>query len=55
MIKSGRISCTGHVAHLEMKLNPHKFSIGKPEGNESFGRPKIKEEESIKWILRNII
>jgi hypothetical protein len=39
---------------MEMKLNPHKFSIGKPEGNESFGRPKTKEEAIIKSLL-NVI
>jgi hypothetical protein len=51
MIKSGRISWTGHVAHMEMKLYPEKVSVRNLEGNESLGR--TRGEDNMKWILRN--
>jgi hypothetical protein len=34
------------------KRNAYKIFVGKPEGNRSFGRPRLKLEDDIKMYLR---
>jgi hypothetical protein len=49
MIKSRRVRCAGHVAHMGDKKNAYRVLVGKPEGKRPLGRPRRRWEDNIKW------
>jgi hypothetical protein len=36
---------------MEEKINAHRILVGKPEGKRPLGRPRLRSEDNIKWIL----
>jgi hypothetical protein len=45
--------CTACSTHE--KRNVYRFSLGKPEGNGTLGRPRRRWENNIKMDLREIV
>ena len=54
LIKSRRMSLTGHMASMGEKRRAYKVLVGKPEGNRRFGRPKYRLGDNIKMDLQEI-
>ena len=52
VIKSRRISWSGHVARMGEKRGVYRVLVGKPEGKRPRGRPRRKWEDNIKMDLR---
>jgi hypothetical protein len=40
MIKSMKISCTGHFARMTEKRNVYRLLVGRSEGKKRLGRPR---------------
>jgi hypothetical protein len=53
VIKSRRMSWTGHVSLTGEKRKTCKISIGKCEWNRLHGRPRLRREYNIKMKLRD--
>jgi hypothetical protein len=51
MIKSRRMRCAGHVAHIEDKRNVYKISVRKPEGKRQLGKSRSRWTDNIRRIL----
>jgi hypothetical protein len=47
-IKSRRLKCAGHVAHVGEKRNVYSVLVWKPDGKISLGRPRHRLEDNIK-------
>ena len=54
LIKSRRMSLTGHMASMGEKRRAYKVLVRKPEGNRRFGRPKYRLGDNIKMDLQEI-
>jgi hypothetical protein len=54
MIKSRRMSWTGHVALMGEKRNAYLILVGKPVGKKQLGRPRRRWVDNIKMDLREI-
>jgi hypothetical protein len=54
MIKSRRMSWTGHVARIGAKRNAYGTLVIKPEGKRTLGRPRRRWVDNIKLDLREI-
>ena len=54
VIKSRRLSWTGHVARMEEDWRAFKILIGKPIGKRPLGRPRPRREDNIKMDLKEI-
>jgi hypothetical protein len=54
MIKSRRMSWTGHATRLGEKRNAYRFLVGKPEVNRLLGRPRHRWVDNIKMDVREI-
>jgi hypothetical protein len=52
MIKSKRMSWTGHVAHMGEMRNLYKIFVRKPEGKGPLGRLRRRWENNIKIDLK---
>jgi len=57
VIKSRRIRCAGHVAHMGnrrgvYKFRVHKVLVRKPEGKRPLGKPRRGWEDNIRWIFK---
>jgi hypothetical protein len=48
MIKSRRMSGTGHVARMGEKLNAYRILVEKSGGKKPLGRPRRRREDS-RW------
>jgi hypothetical protein len=58
-IKSRRMRCVGHVAHIGEERrgeekNVYRVLMGKPEGKRPLGRPRCRWENGIRMDLREI-
>jgi hypothetical protein len=53
-IKSRRMKCSGHVAHMGEGRKLYKVSVGKPEGKRPLGRPRRRWKCEIIMDLREI-
>jgi hypothetical protein len=42
VIKSRRLRCVGHVAHMGELKNLYKILVRKPEGKKLLGRPRCR-------------
>jgi hypothetical protein len=54
MIKSGRMSLTGHVAPMGEKRNAHRVLVGRPEGKRPLGRLRRRWVDNIKIDVKVI-
>jgi hypothetical protein len=54
MIKSRRMSWTGHVAGMWEKRNAYRILVGNPEGRRPLGRSRCRWVDNIKMDLREI-
>ena len=54
VIKSRRMRCTGHVAHMGEKRDIYRVLVGKPEGKWPLGRPRRRWEDNIKMDLQEV-
>jgi hypothetical protein len=54
MIISRRMRWPGHVARTGAERNAYRFSVGKPEGKRSLGRPRRGWVGNIKLDLRKV-
>jgi hypothetical protein len=53
-IKSTRMRCAGHVAHMGGESKVCKVLMGKPEGRRPLGRARCRWEDGIRMNLREI-
>jgi hypothetical protein len=54
VIKSRRMSCSGHVARMGEKRNVCRLLGGKPEGERPLGRPRQRWVDNIKMDLGDL-
>ena len=54
MLKSRRMSWTGHVARMGEDSGVHRVLVGKPEGKRPLGRPRRRWEDNIKMDLQEV-
>jgi len=54
VIKSRRMRCVGHVARMGERRDVCRVLVGKPEGNISLGRPRLRWEDNIKMDLQEV-
>jgi len=54
MIKSWRVSWTGHVARMGEGRGVYRVLDGRPEGKTALERPRHRWEDNIKMNLREI-
>ena len=40
VIKSRRVRCVGHMAHIGDKINAYRVLVGKPRGKRKLGKPR---------------
>jgi hypothetical protein len=53
MIKSRRMSCTGHIACIREKINAYRVLVGKSEGKEPLRRHIRRWENNMKVDFRD--
>ena len=54
VIKSTRLSGTGHIARMEEGRSDFKILTGKPTGKRPLGRPRRRFEDNIRMDLKEI-
>ena len=54
MIKSRRLSWTGHVARIEEGRSAFKILAGKPTGERPLCRPRHRWEDNIRMDLEEV-
>jgi hypothetical protein len=54
VIKSRRMTWTGHVARMGERRNAYRILVGNPEGKRPLGRPRRRWVDNIKMDLRKI-
>jgi len=54
VIKSRRMRCVGHVAHIGKRRGVYRVLVGKPEGKRPLGRPWHKWEDNIKMDFQEV-
>jgi len=54
VIKSRRMRCVGHVAHIGERRGAYMVLEGKPKGKRPLGRPKHRWENNIKMDLQEV-
>jgi len=54
VVKSRRMRCAGHVAHMREERGMHRVLVGKPEGKRPLGRPRRRWEDNIKLDLQEV-
>jgi hypothetical protein len=54
VIKSRRMRWLGHVAHMGQGRGLCRVLVGKPEGESSQGRPRLRWEDNIKMDLQEV-
>jgi hypothetical protein len=52
VIKSRRMSFTGHVARMGDRRGVYRFLVGKPKRERPLGRPRRRWEDNIKMVLQ---
>jgi hypothetical protein len=54
VIKSKRMRWAGNVARMEEKRGAYRILVGRPEGRQALGRPRIGWENNIKMDLQDV-
>jgi hypothetical protein len=54
VIKSMKVRWAGHVAQMGEKRNAYRILVGKPEGRDPLGRPRLRWMDNIRMDLRGI-
>jgi hypothetical protein len=54
VIKSRRFRWVGHVARWGRMRNAFKIVVGKPERKRPLGRPKLRGEDNIRMVSREV-
>jgi hypothetical protein len=54
VVKSRRMSWSGHVARMEEGRGVYRFLVGKPEGKRPVGRPRRRWEDNIRMDLQEV-
>jgi hypothetical protein len=54
VIKSRRMRCAGHVAHIGDRRGMYRVLVGKPEGKRPLERPGRRWEDNIKVDLQEV-
>ena len=54
VVKSRRMRCLGHVAHMGEGIGVHRVLVGKPKGKRPLGRPRHRWEDNIKMDLQEV-
>ena len=54
-LKSRRLRWAGHVAPMEQSRNAYTVSVAKPEGKRPLGTTRLRGEDNIKMILREVV
>ena len=54
VIKSRRMRCAGHVAHMGEERGPYRVLVGKPEGKRPLGRPRRRWVDNIRMDLQEV-
>ena len=54
VIKSRRMSSTGHVAHMGEERGVYRVLVGKPEGRRPLGRPRCRWVDNIRMDLQEV-
>jgi len=52
VIKSRRMRWAEHVQRMGESRGVYRVLVGKPEGKRSLGRPRLRWENNIRWIVR---
>jgi hypothetical protein len=52
VIKSRRMRCVGHVAHMGEERGVYRVLVRRPKGKRPLGRPRHRWEDNIKLDLR---
>jgi len=54
VIKSRRMRCVGHVAHVGKRRGAHRVLMRKPKGKGPLGKPRHRWEDNIKMHLQEV-
>ena len=54
VIKSKRMRCAGHVAHMGEEKGEYRILVGKPEGGRPLGRPRCRWVDNIRMDLQEV-
>jgi hypothetical protein len=54
VVRSRRLRCAGHIAHMEERRDAHRILVGKTEGRRQLEKPKHRWEDSIKMDLQEV-
>ena len=54
VIKSRRMRCAGHVAHMGEEWGVYRVLVGKPEGRRLLGRPRRRWVDNIRTDLQEV-
>jgi len=54
LVKSRRMGCAGHVAHMGEWRGMYRVLVEKPEGKRPLGRPRCRWEVNIKMDLQEV-
>jgi hypothetical protein len=54
VVKSGSMRWAGHVVRMGEERGVHRVLIGKPEGQRTLGRPRLRWEDNIKIDLQEV-
>ena len=54
VIKSRRMSWSGHLARMGEERGVYRFLVGKPEGKRPLGRPRLRSVGNIRMDLQEV-
>ena len=54
VIKSRRMTCAGHVAHMGESRGMYKVLVGKHEGRRPLGRSRCRWEDNVKMDFQEV-
>jgi hypothetical protein len=54
VVKSRRMRCAGHVAHIGEERGVHWELVGKPEGKRPLGRSRRRWEDNIEMDVQEV-
>ena len=55
MIKSGKTIWAGDVARMRVRRSVYRVLVGKPEGKRPLGRIRLRLEDNIKMVLKEVV
>jgi hypothetical protein len=54
VIKSRRMRWAGHVASVGEKRGTYMILVGRPQGRQPLGRPRLRWEDNIKMDVQEV-